>query len=120
MCTSAHTEWEEVQVLVGEDGKIGDKTMRAITTVAILFVCVVAAPGQTNKGGISGTVLDANGAAVPGATVTITNLGTNQAQKVTTSETGGFSVQSLEPVTYSISVEVPGFKKAVVESVKVD
>jgi hypothetical protein len=47
---------------------------------------------QTNKGGISGTVVDANGAAVPGATVTITNLGTGQKITVTTSETGSYTV----------------------------
>ena len=94
--------------------------MRAVTLIAIILLGAVVVLGQTNKGGISGTVIDSNGGAVPGATVTITNIGTNQAQQVTTSETGGFSVQSLDPVTYSITVEVTGFKKAVLETVKVD
>jgi len=78
------------------------------------------ASAQTNKGAISGTVHDANGAAVPGATVTVTNLGTGQSVKVTSSETGTFSVSSLEPVKYGVVVEATGFKKAVLESVKVD
>src|SRR6266702_5241566 len=48
------------------------RLMRLMPAIAVLFVCSVALVGQTNKGGISGTVVDANGAAVPGATVTIT------------------------------------------------
>ncbi len=94
--------------------------MRAITTIAILFICVVAALGQTNKGGISGTVLDSNGAAVKGANVTITNVGTGQSVTVTTTDSGSFTVQSLDPVSYRVSVEAPGFKRGVVETLKVD
>src|SRR5713226_1938841 len=96
------------------------KPMRLMRVIAVLFVCSVTLVGQTNKGGISGTVVDPNGAAVPGATVTVTNTGTNQSIKVTTSEDGAFSVSSLDPVTYRIVVEIAGFKKAILEKVKVD
>jgi len=98
----------------------GEKVMRTIHILAIGLCCCVLAMGQTNKGGISGSVLDQNGAAVPGATVIITNLGTKQAVTVTTSEAGAFSASSLEPVTYSIVVEATGFKKAVLNGLKVD
>ncbi|HKC65485.1 MAG TPA: TonB-dependent receptor, partial [Pyrinomonadaceae bacterium] len=94
--------------------------MRPIQILAFVFLCAALALGQTNKGGINGTVMDPNGAAVPGATVTITNLGTNQSQTVTTTDSGAFSVASLDPVTYSVTVEAQGFKKAIVQSVKVD
>jgi hypothetical protein len=94
--------------------------MRLIRLSGLFLLCAVAVNAQTNKGGIKGSVLDANGAAVPGATVTITNLGTNQSTKVNTSETGAYSVSSLEPVTYSVIVEHSGFKKSIVEKVKVD
>ena len=94
--------------------------MRAMQILALFLLCVVMASAQTNKGGISGTVMDANGAAVPGANVTITNIGTNQSQTVTTSDTGSFQVSSLDPVTYRILVEVAGFKKAILEAVKVE
>src|SRR6266850_6033987 len=94
--------------------------MRAMRILGVLVLCAVASSGQTNKGGISGTVMDPNGAAVPGATVTVTNIGTNQSTTVTTSQDGAFSVSSLEPVTYRVIVELAGFKKAVLESVKVD
>src|ERR671938_597998 len=94
--------------------------MRPIQTLAFVFLCAVVALGQTNKGGINGTVMDTNGAAVPGATVTVTNLGTSQSTTATTSDSGAFSVTSLDPVTYSVTVEAQGFKKTVVQSVKVD
>lgn len=94
--------------------------MRRILSVVIVMVCSIAVWGQTNKGGISGTVTDPNGAVVPGATVTITNVGTGQKVTLTTSESGAFSAQSLEPVTYSVVVEAKGFKKALLDHVKVD
>ena len=94
--------------------------MRTMQIFAVTLLCTVSVFGQSNKGAISGAVFDSNGAAVPGATVTVTNSGTGQSSTVTTTDTGGFSMSSLDPVTYTITVEVPNFKKAVVEGVKVD
>jgi len=94
--------------------------MRLLRVIAVVLLCAVAGIAQTNKGAISGTVFDSNGAAVPGATVTITNLGTGQKATITTTDTGAFSAQSLDPVTYSVLVEAKGFKKALVDHVKVD
>lgn len=76
--------------------------------------------GQTNRGGINGAVSDASGAVVPGASVTVINTGTNETRKLVTSEIGTFSAQDLEPVVYRIVVEAKGFKKELVENVKVD
>src|SRR5439155_26761391 len=85
----------------------------------VVLLSVIGALAQTNKGGISGTVTDANGAVVAGATVTITNVGTNRQVTVTTSDAGSYAVNSLEPVDYSIQVEMKGFKKSLLK-VKVD
>jgi len=57
---------------------------------------------------------------IAGANVTITGTGTNEVRRITTSESGAYSAQNLEPVTYKIEVAAPGFKKSVVENVKVD
>src|SRR5215207_5773809 len=94
--------------------------MRPIQIIAVVLLLAVGAAGQTNRGAIAGTVIDQNGAAIPGATVTITNLGTGQKQTVTTSEDGAFQVSSLDPVSYSITVEAAGFKTATAQSLKVD
>lgn len=87
--------------------------------VSILIFCF-AVIGQTNRGGISGTVTDSNGAVVPGAKVTITTIGTNQSSTVTASSSGSFQISSLEPVEYKVLAEAPNFKKAVIDRVKVD
>ena len=94
--------------------------MRSIQIFISILVLSLAIIGQTNRGGISGTVTDSNGAVVPAAKVTITNIGTNQSTTVNTSSTGAFSVTSLEPVEYSILAEAANFKKAIVQTVKVD
>ena len=86
----------------------------------LLFLCVGFALAQTNRGGVSGTVTDSSGGVIEGATVVVTSLGTNEAHKVTTSGSGAFSVPNIEPVTYRIEVEATGFKKQVVDSVKID
>src|SRR5215831_8365921 len=86
----------------------------------IAIVCAAIVCAQTNRGGISGTVFDSTGAVVSGATVTITNVGTNRELRLTTSTEGAYSATSLEPVVYRITVEAQGFKKAVVDNIKVD
>jgi len=40
--------------------------MRAMRILGLFLLCAVAVSAQTNKGGISGTVVDPNGAVVPG------------------------------------------------------
>ncbi len=85
-----------------------------------LLVGVTAAFAQTNKGGISGTIFDPHGAAIPGATVVVRNAGTAESLRLTTSESGSYSAPLLDPVTYQISVEAAGFKKSTVENIKVD
>jgi hypothetical protein len=86
----------------------------------MLLLSAAMLVAQTNRGGITGTIFDKSGAVVTGATVTVTNKGTNQQFKVKTSPAGAYSLPSLDPVMYSVSVEAEGFKKSVVDNVKVD
>ena len=91
----------------------------ARTSVLILLSCL-AIIGQTNKGSITGSVSDPQGAAVPGATVTITNIATQLSISVVTSDDGIYAAHNLDPTLYDVTVEATNFKKAVVEKVKVD
>src|SRR5689334_24538367 len=87
---------------------------------AALLVWAGAAAAQTFRGTILGTVTDASGAAVPGATVTIKNTGTGLTRVVTTSDDGTYSVPELPIGTYTVSVGKDGFKSAVVNGVAVE
>ncbi|MEP7076229.1 MAG: TonB-dependent receptor [Acidobacteriota bacterium] len=72
------------------------------------------------RAGVQGVVTDNGGAVVPGATVTLTNKETNQVQTAQTSDEGFYRFSGLGPGAYSISVEKQGFKKGLVENVKVN
>src|ERR1043165_1718578 len=72
------------------------------------------------RAGVQGVVTDNAGGTIPGATVTLTNKETNQTQTTQSSDDGFYRFSALPPGVYSISVEKEGFKKGVVDDVKVD
>ena len=76
--------------------------------------------GQAVYGSIFGTVTDASGAAVPNATVTITNTGKNVSETTKTNESGNYNQTRLIPGTYRVKVEASNFKSAVIETVVVN
>jgi hypothetical protein len=65
---------------------------------------------STTQGGIAGTVEDATSAVVPNAKVTIHNNGTNADIHETADGSGYFKAPLLEPGTYTVTIETPGFK----------
>src|SRR5688572_30733110 len=87
--------------------------------LSLLAMCVFAAAlfAQTERGNITGVVTDSTNAAVPAATVIITNVATNQAQQVSTTNTGEYNVPGLPPGTYRMEASATGFKKTIRESV---
>jgi hypothetical protein len=82
---------------------------------ALLFFCwpVTQAIAQDARGNISGTVTDSQSAVIPGASVTVTNVGTGTAARLTTNGSGYYEAPLLLPGGYSVSVETPGFKRSV-------
>lgn len=85
---------------------------------ALLCVASLAAFGQT-FGEITGRIIDASGAPVPAATVTVTNTGTNSARTAVTTEAGDYTVPSIPPGQYTVRVEHQGFKASVSNNVEV-
>lgn len=97
---------------------------RAFVVSVVLLVALFASSlgsfaQSTTDGAIGGTVTDTSGAAVPGAKVTVKNLGTNAEEVVMTDDTGYFRVGKLQPATYSVSVSAQGFAPFTVEHVVV-
>jgi hypothetical protein len=84
----------------------------ALCVLLVLFASLSSA--QDITGSIVGSVLDATGAAVPNAKVTITNTERNAVVRTAqTGSDGNYSAPLLPVGTYSLTVEAPGFKKAV-------
>src|SRR5262252_8608179 len=82
-----------------------------IRQVTFLLIAGVAL-AQTATSRITGTVTDASGALVPGATVTTRNDATGVTYTQTTTEAGLYGFPSLPVGTYTITVSLPGFKTA--------
>jgi hypothetical protein len=72
---------------------------------------VHSSSAQTITGRISGTVTDSAGATIPGATVKITHVATQQVRTATTDPNGFYVATSLPIGSYNVSIEHAGFKK---------
>ena len=94
--------------------------MKTLKVVLALFAMVAALYGQSTVGRISGTVVDTSGAAIPGASVTISNPVTGFKQEVLTQETGLFVFPSLPPGTYNAEVALAGFSGVREEGIVLD
>jgi hypothetical protein len=79
---------------------------------AVLFLLALPAGAQLSNGTFLGVVKDSSGAVVPGATVTVQSLETNQTRKATTDTNGSFRVPALPVGHYDVRVEHGGFKTA--------
>jgi hypothetical protein len=82
--------------------------------LGFLVAALLAVPlcAQT-LGEIVGEVRDSTGAVVPNATVTATNVATNAVRTTTTNEAGLYTFPALVPGTYTVRVEMRGFRTTV-------
>lgn len=79
--------------------------------LALLLLLAGGMWGQSYQGGIRGLVTDTAGAAVAGVKVTLIDEGTSQSLSTITNETGEYVFNKLNPATYTMVAENPGFKK---------
>lgn len=70
--------------------------------------------------GINGTVIDASGAVVPNAKVSVTNNATNVSRVTSTGSAGTYDITDLLPGVYTVKVESPGFQAAVINNAGVE
>jgi hypothetical protein len=91
-----------------------------LTPLLLLFVLCVPSPAfaQSESGSINGLITDPGGAVIPGATVTVTDLGTNAAIATKTGAKGQYSFSTLRASRYKITVSAPGFKDTIVPDVE--
>src|ERR687893_2513992 len=93
---------------------------RLLALTLVLAALSGYALGEGATGQITGTVTDAAGAVVPGASVTVTSLATSLTREVATGGEGDFAVPLLPPGRYKVEVAAGGFKRAVVTELEVN
>jgi hypothetical protein len=93
-----------------------------IITAAMIVGFNFTTAAQEITGTIVGTVRDASGAVVPGASVTIADAQKNNSvvRTLTTDDNGSFAAPNLNVSVYTVTVEAPNFKKTVQTDVKLD
>ncbi len=85
--------------------------MRQAALVVCLFIWAFVAFAQTDRGTITGTVLDVSGAVIPTASIEVKNTATGEVYTVGATGTGNYTLANLPAGTYEFTVTAVGFKK---------
>jgi hypothetical protein len=85
---------------------------RLVIITLLLSLCSAALHAQVTSGTIFGTVKDSSGGVIADAKVTVSSATIGLTRSINSSPDGNFVFPNLQPGTYTISVEAPGFKKA--------
>src|SRR5262249_40511153 len=94
------------------------KSLLPVLSLAFALLCGLAARAYAQTSGeITGLVTDSSGAAVSGASVTVTNKATVATRQITTNSEGLYSFPSLLPGVYELKVEQAGFKTARLDNI---
>ena len=78
--------------------------------ILLFFAFCASALAQAPVGEIGGTVIDASGALIQGATVTAISESTGAVRRIATDDKGNFQISTLQPGTYKIDVQYQGFQ----------
>src|ERR1700687_1948219 len=86
------------------------KAMLLLVLSAIISL-LFSVPSRAQVAGatLSGTITDAQGKSVPGATVSAKNLATGLAVQTTTNDAGAYTLLNLLPATYEVTASASGF-----------
>jgi hypothetical protein len=90
----------------------------AAVIVCMLFLAGVNALAQGGNAQLGGIVEDESKAVIPGVTITARNLDTNVSLSQISNESGAYSFPVLQPGTYEVAAELPGFKRSVQTDVR--
>lgn len=96
--------------------------MRELAFAITIGVCLgsVAAAQTSSTSSLLGTVTDSTGAAIVGATVTLSEPATNTSRTASTGDEGQYIFVSIPPGVYRLTVTAPGFRQAAVNEIKLD
>src|SRR5436309_5236389 len=101
------------------DRLLGRTLVRSVSAAALVLTCAHVVDAQAVKGALLGNIVDASGGALPGVTVTITEVNTNISYSAVTNESGYYIFSNLKDGTYRVVAELSGFKRIVRDGVDV-
>jgi hypothetical protein len=87
---------------------------------ALLMFVASPATSQSFYGSLVSVVRDAQGAVIPAARIVLTNTATNERREGVSAEDGEYRFVNLVPGTYSLEVELPGFRRYVRDQIEVN
>ena len=117
--------WLQTAVLAKPAGTTANRRLSVtaqpfvILVVTGMLTLCTSASAQVRFGSVVGAVTDPSGATVGGATVKLTNLGTNETRTIQTSGSGTYAFPNLNAGTYRVEVEMAGFKHFTQDRVEV-
>ena len=89
------------------------RRLSLIHLLSLLFLLPIIGYGQTHRGAIRGLVLDPNEAAIPGASIRLTNQETGETRTVTSDDNGAFTLTALAPGAYQLETTAQGVSKLI-------
>lgn len=95
------------------------KSFSFVILALIVFTLSANVEAQTSKGFVVGTVLDQNGAAIPGASIRITSVETGATRETVSQDDGSYRFDAVDPSTYRLEANAPGFSPVQREAVVV-
>jgi hypothetical protein len=101
----------KVRMCMGAVQGLWVMTRRAVLLMGLFTACVMSLAAQSYQGSIRGKVTDATGSVVAHATVVLTDQASKLSRTVGTNNDGEYVFGALEPATYTLSLDQPGFKK---------
>ena len=109
---------ETLGSLRGGQGAFRRLLFIVLCALAALALAPTGAAAQDPRGTIQGRVVDASGAAIPGATVEVLNIATGVVTPTTTNDQGSYRAAFLNPGTYRVTVSLAGFGKFISDNIE--
>ncbi len=87
------------------------RTLARCLAFSLLIMLPATHAAAQDTGIVTGTVVDASGQVLPGATIALTNEATIDVRTLTSNERGEFTFRAVPPGRYTVTVELAGFRK---------
>jgi len=91
-----------------------------LLTLSLCLLGCASAVGQSTFGTFLGTIQDQSGSIIPGVTVTATNIDTATSRTVISNNAGQYEFPNMQPGTYSVTAEKPGFATVKADAITLD